>query len=35
MGYTEMGVVPKYGIDPLTRELVDERFFYKDLREKQ
>lgn len=35
MGYKELGVVPKYGIDPLTGELVDERFFYKDLREGQ
>lgn len=33
LGWTELGVVPKYGIDPVTKELVDERFFYKDLRE--
>lgn len=33
MGWKELGVIPKYGIDPRTGELVDERFFYKDLRE--
>lgn len=33
LGYTEVGVVPKYGIDPSSGELVDEKWFYKDLRE--
>jgi hypothetical protein len=33
LGYTALGVVPKYGIHPLTGELADELFFYKDLRE--
>lgn len=33
LGWKEVGVIPKYGIDPLTGQLVDERFFYKDLRE--
>ncbi|KAF2724317.1 acyl-CoA N-acyltransferase [Polychaeton citri CBS 116435] len=33
LGYTQVGVIPKYGIHPLTGELVDEVFFYKDLRE--
>lgn len=35
LGYKELGVVPNYGIDPHTGELVDERFFYMDLREEQ
>lgn len=33
LGYKEVGIIPKYGIDPLSGELVDERFYYKDLRE--
>jgi len=33
LGYREIGVVPNYGIHPLTRKLVDEMFFYKDLRD--
>ncbi|KAK4574216.1 hypothetical protein LTR86_001977 [Recurvomyces mirabilis] len=32
LGYNSLGVVPKYGIHPLTREMVDEEFFWKDLR---
>ncbi|KAK5114175.1 hypothetical protein LTR62_002745 [Meristemomyces frigidus] len=32
LGYIVFGDVPKYGIHPLTGELVDERWFYKDLR---
>ncbi|GAB1735284.1 hypothetical protein NU219Hw_g2925t1 [Hortaea werneckii] len=35
LGYKLVGVIPKYGIHPTTRELVDEMFFYKDLREEQ
>lgn len=35
LGYKLVGVIPKYGIHPTTRELVDEMFFYKDLREVQ
>jgi hypothetical protein len=33
LGYKELGIVPKYGIHPLTGKLADELFFYKDLRE--
>lgn len=33
LGYEEWGVLPKYGISPLTGELVDEKFFVKDLRD--
>lgn len=32
LGYTSFGVLPKNGICPLTGELKDERFFYKDMR---
>lgn len=32
LGYTRMGVVETYGISPKTRELVDEVWFWKDLR---
>ncbi|KAK3650035.1 hypothetical protein LTR56_006622 [Elasticomyces elasticus] len=32
LGYTEIGIIPKYGIHPHTRELMDEMLFYKDLR---
>ncbi|RMY47915.1 hypothetical protein D0865_08396 [Hortaea werneckii] len=35
LGYKLVGGIPKYGIHPTTRELVDEMFFYKDLREVQ
>ncbi|RMY74517.1 hypothetical protein D0864_10003 [Hortaea werneckii] len=35
LGYKLVGVIPKYGIHPTTRKLVDEMFFYKDLREVQ
>ncbi|KAI7322448.1 hypothetical protein KC315_g8819 [Hortaea werneckii] len=35
LGYKLVGVIPKYGIHPISRELVDEMFFYKDLREAQ
>lgn len=35
-GYIEWGVIPKYGINPADgKTLVDERFFYKDLREEK
>lgn len=33
LGYTRMGVVPRYGISPKDGRLVDEVWFYKDLRE--
>lgn len=33
LGYTRVGVVPKYGISPKTGELLDEVWFYKDLRD--
>ena len=33
LGWTELGVVPKYGISPEDGRLVDEKFFYKDLRD--
>ena len=33
LGYKEYGVIPKYGISPKDRSLVDERFYYKDLRD--
>lgn len=33
LGYIEVGRIPKYGIHPLTRELMDEVWFYKDLRQ--
>ncbi|KAK5137146.1 hypothetical protein LTR08_000651 [Meristemomyces frigidus] len=32
LGYTTYGVIPDYGIHPHTGELMDEMFFYKDLR---
>jgi hypothetical protein len=32
MGYKEIGVVPNYGFSPKDGKLVDEMFFYKDLR---
>jgi len=31
-GYIELGVVPKYAINPRDGRLVDDKFFYKDLR---
>ena len=34
-GYTELGVIPKYGFSPEDGRLVDEKFFYKDLRDHQ
>lgn len=33
LGWKEWGVLPNYGISPEDGRLVDERFFYKDLRE--
>ena len=33
LGYIEWGVIPKYGISPANGRLVDEKFFYKDLRD--
>lgn len=33
LGYKEFGVLPKYGISPRDGSLVDERFYYKDLRD--
>ena len=35
LGYTEWGVIPKYGISPADGSLVDEKFFYKDLRDQK
>ncbi len=35
LGWTLIGVVPKYGISPKDGSLVDEKFFYKDLRDAQ
>ena len=31
LGWTSIGVVPKYGIHPLTGELLGEVYFYKNL----
>lgn len=31
-GYLEVGVIPAFGISPKDGSLVDEKFFYKDLR---
>jgi hypothetical protein len=33
MGYQEIGIVPNYGVSPRDGSLVDEMFFYKDLRQ--
>lgn len=33
LGYTKVGIVPRYGISPKDGRLVDELFFYKDLRD--
>lgn len=33
LGYKTIGIVPKYGISPKDGKLVDEMFFYKDLRD--
>ena len=33
LDYKCLGVIAQYGIHPLTKELVDEIFFYKDLRD--
>ena len=33
LGWIEYGVIRKYGISPVDRRLVDERIFYKDLRD--
>ena len=33
LGFKEFGVIPRYGISPVDGRLVDERFYYKDLRE--
>jgi len=33
LGYKEIGVVPNYGFSPRDGSLVDEMFFYKDLRQ--
>lgn len=33
LGYKEIGVVPNYGFSPKDGSLVDEMFFYKDVRE--
>ena len=34
LGWTAYGVIPKYGISPRDgKTLVDERFYYKDLRD--
>ena len=35
LGYTSYGVAPKYGISPKDGSLVDERMFYKDLRDEK
>ena len=32
LGYRSYGVVPKYGISAVDGRLMDEEFFYKDLR---
>jgi hypothetical protein len=32
LGYAEWGILPGYGISPKDGSLVDEKFFYKDLR---
>jgi hypothetical protein len=32
LGYKEVGRIPRYGISPQDGRLVDEIFFYKDLR---
>lgn len=33
VGYKEVGIVPRFGIDPWTGKLRDEIWFYKDLRD--
>ena len=35
LGYKYLGVIPKYGIGPKTGNLVDEIFYYKDLRDEE
>jgi hypothetical protein len=32
LGYTEFGRLPRYGISPIDGSLVDEIFYFKDLR---
>jgi hypothetical protein len=32
LGYMALGVIPQYGLDPRDRHLVDEVFYWKDLR---
>ncbi|KAI5269354.1 acyl-CoA N-acyltransferase [Aureobasidium subglaciale] len=32
LGYTRLGTIPRYGVSPKDERLVDEVFFYKDLR---
>ncbi|KAH0174512.1 hypothetical protein KCU67_g714, partial [Aureobasidium melanogenum] len=32
LGYTRLGAIPRYGLSPKDGRLVDEVFFYKDLR---
>ncbi|CAD0041142.1 unnamed protein product, partial [Aureobasidium pullulans] len=32
LGYTRLGAIPRYGVSPRDGRLVDEVFFYKDLR---
>ncbi|KAH0356440.1 hypothetical protein KCU81_g24, partial [Aureobasidium melanogenum] len=32
LGYTRLGLIPRYGLSPKDGRLVDEVFFYKDLR---
>jgi hypothetical protein len=32
LGYNEVGRIPRYGISPRDGSLVDEIFYYKDLR---
>lgn len=34
-GYVEVGTIPRFSIDPKDGSLVDEKFFYKDLRTSQ
>lgn len=33
LGYIRIGVIPRFGISPKDGSLVDELFFYKDLRD--
>ena len=35
LGYKAYGVIPRYGISPNDGKLVDERMYYKDLRDEE